>query len=469
MTAADAIDVLVVGGGPGGTPAALALAGAGKRVMLVEGGPGLGGTCLFEGCIPSKIFRETAVRRRDFNRAGEFGLRPSPGAAPSVDWAAVQARRHRILSARARAALDRARALPALEVVFGHARLTGARSAVIETADGSRRVRFDRAILSTGSSPNRLPIPGAAHAGVLDSARLIGIGFIPDSLVLIGGGPIGIEMAQIFALLGSRVTVLEAAGRILQPVDAVLAERLRQRLAADGITIHVGVTVAAIEGDAGRHRVRFTSSGAEESRVDAGVVAIVAGRRPNVAGLGLEETAVQHDGHGVKVDRELQTHEPGIYATGDVVGHPMFAHWATAQALAVAGHLLGQPVAYPRAERNSAVIFSCPELGMTGLTEAAARAAGLDVGVEEYDYGEDARAQVAGEADGLLRVVYRRDDLAVVGVHALVRGAGDLMGEAALAIGAGVTLPQLAMAIHPHPTLNEAFGVAARRASRGQQ
>jgi dihydrolipoamide dehydrogenase len=456
------VDVLVVGGGPGGTPAAMALARGGKRVLLAVAGRGLGGACLFEGCIPSKIFRETAARRLEIARSAEFGLELADSQA-KVDWAAVQSRRHRILNQRAQGALEQARAIPGLEVVFGRARLGGPHEALIEAGGERRRVHFDQAILATGSAPNRLPIPGADLPGVITSGGLIEIGFVPDSLVLIGGGPIGIEMAQIFALLGSRVTVLEAAPRILAPVDAVLAARLAAELAASGISLETEVRVDAIEGGERHHRVRYQHAGAGR-QVEAEVVAIVAGRHPNVDGLGLETTAVNHDRHGVRVNGELETNEAGIFATGDLVGHPMFAHWATAQALAVARHLLGQPVAWPRPEHNSAVIFSRPELGMAGLTEEAARAAGMDVAVAAYDYRGDARAQISSETTGLLRIVYRCDDLRIVGVHALIEGAADLMGEAALAIAGGTPLPLLAGAIHPHPTLTEAFAFAARSA-----
>lgn len=453
-------DLLIIGGGPGGTPAAMALAQAGKRVLLVEAGRGLGGTCLFEGCIPSKIFRETAARRRELKQAGEFGLSAAGMDSGDVDWSTVQARKHQILSGRAQGALAKAKGLPGLEVAFGRARLTGPRTALIESGGERREVGFINAILATGSVASRLPIPGAELPGVLDSEGLIEIGFIPESLVLIGGGPIGVEMAQIFHMLGSRVTILEAAPRILGPVDAVLAELLAERLRTDGIEVQTSVSVEAIEGEECRHSVRYTLAG-QTHIVEAQVVAIVAGRHPNVDGLGLETTAVRHDRYGVKVDAMLQTDEPGIYATGDLVGNPMFAHWATAQAQAVACHLLGAPTVFPEPAHNSAVIFSYPELGMAGLTEDAARAAGLDVAVAEYDYQIDARAQISGDAFGRLRIVYRRDDRRIVGIHALVEGAADLMGEAALAVRHGLTIEQLAGAIHPHPTLTEAFGLAA--------
>lgn len=460
METKEQVEVLIIGGGPGGTPAALALAQADKHVLLVEAGRGLGGTCLFEGCIPSKIFRETAARRREITRAAEFGLQPIASAAPAINWSQVQTLRHHILTQRAQAALAKARELESLEVVFGQARLTGPHTAMIETRDSRREVHFSQAILATGSVPNPLPIQGADLPGVLDSRGLIEIGFIPDSLVLIGGGPIGVEMAQIFAMLGARVTLLEATPRILGPVDSVLAGLLSERLIADGIAVQTDVAVAAIEGTQRHHVVRYTQ-GDQTQEISAQVVAIVAGRRPNIAGLGLEATAIRHDHHGVKVNNTLQTDEAGIYATGDLIGQPMFAHWATAQASAVARHILGHTAPYPRPEHNSAVIFSYPELGMAGLTEEGARAAGLDVAVAEYDYRSDARAQISADAFGRLRVVYRRDDRRIVGIHALVEGAANLMGEAALAVRHELQLAQLGAAIHPHPTLTEAFGLAA--------
>ena len=460
MTAHEHVDVLVIGGGPGGTPAAMALGRAGKHVMLVEAGRGLGGTCLFEGCIPSKIFRETAARRHEILRSGEFGLRLASSDLPGIDWAAVQSRRHGILSGRAQGALAHTEEIPSLDVVFGRARLTGARTAIVETQDEQRAVTFDRAILATGSVPASLPIPGAELPGVIDSTQLIEIDAIPASMVLIGAGPIGVEMAQIFAMLGTRVTILEAADRILGPVDAVLAERLRKRLFQDGIEVHTKASVASITGDKGSLVTTF-SVGGTEMKTETEVVAIVAGRRPNIAGLGLENTQILSDKAGVVVDDTLQTGEPGIYATGDLLGNPMFAHWATAQALAVARHLLGAPVEFPRTEHNSAVIFSYPEIGMVGLTEEAARAEGLDVAVAEYDYKVDARAQISGDADGLMRIVYVQGSHRIVGVHVLVEGAADIMGEAAHAVKVGSTVEELASTIHPHPTLTEAFGLAA--------
>ncbi len=461
----ESVDVLVVGGGPGGTPAALMLAQAGRRVMLVEAGRGLGGTCLFEGCIPSKIYRETAARRWQMMEHAAFGI-DMPRSVPTVDWRKVIERREHILAMRSGAALQRAQKIPTLQIVFGRARFTSPRSAVVETREGVREVAFEKAIIATGSLPNHLPIPGADLPGVLDSTGLVLIDHVPRSLVLIGGGPIGVEMAQIFHMLGTeRVAILEYAPRILGPVDAVLAARLTDILRENGIEVVTNARVAAIEREGEVLAVRFRrgEEGAEET-LRAQHVGIVAGRRPNVEGLGLENTAVRHDRHGIRVNETLETDEPGIFATGDVTGHPMFAHWATMQAQAVARHLLGLPAAFPNPDHNTAVIFSSPELGMAGLTEEAARERGWKVAVAEYDYRVDARAQISFGGVGLVRLVYREDDGVIVGVHAMVENASELMGEAAAIVRNGLTLQDVALSIHPHPTLTEGFRLAALEA-----
>lgn len=458
----ESVDVLVIGGGPGGTPAAMGLARAGKRVWLVEAGHGLGGTCLFQGCIPSKIFRESASRLQDGREARQFGL--SLAASPRVDWAAVQGRKREILKRRSEAALGAAESIPGLRVVFGRATLTGPRRATIEAEDGGREVEFEKAILATGSVSNVLPIPGANLGGVVSSEELIDIKEIPRRLVIIGAGPIGVEMAQIFHLLGSEVVLLEALPRILEPVDSAIASRLTKLLSTEGIEVSTGVTVRHIRRVDDRLEVSYRA-GVEEAQAVGDVVLTVVGRRPNVDHLGLETTRVRFDRHGVRVGESLETDEPGIFAVGDVVGPPMFAHWATRQAHALVAHLLRRPARFPLSRENSAVIFSRPEIGMAGLTEEAALAQGMDVAVAEYDYRRDARAQIMNEAEGLLRIIYERDGHRIVGVHALIEGASDLAGEAAAIVTAGLTLEDLAATIHPHPTLTEAFGFAALAAA----
>jgi dihydrolipoamide dehydrogenase len=461
-TKQQAVDVLVIGGGPGGTPAALALAQCGKRVMLVEQGDGLGGTCLFEGCIPSKIFRETASRLRAIQRAGDFGI-DLHSAAPSVVWAEVMERKRAILSKRSQAALRNAQNLPLLQIVHGHASLLGPRSAkVVGSGAQVMDVGFEQVILATGSQSVRPAFVGADLPGVWLTDQLLSLDHIPVSLILIGGGPIGVEMAQIFHLLGSHVTLLQGRPQILPGMEPDLAQRLQQTLQDDGIDLRCGVRAQAIAQMPGGLAVHFADAQGRVDQVVAEHIGLAVGRRPQAIGLGLDNTKVQLGSQGMQVDAQLQTQEPGIYAVGDLVGQPMFAHWATAQGLALAQHLLGQSAPFPRPEHNTAVIFSHPEFATAGLTSEQAKAANLNVDMATYDYGIDARAQIGAEK-GLLRLIFERTNHRIVGVHALIEGASDLIGEAALAVRIGVTLEQMAQSIHPHPTLTESMGLLARQ------
>jgi len=457
-------DVLVIGAGPGGTPAAMALASMGKKVILVEAGQGLGGTCLFEGCIPSKIIRESARRLRELRMAKEFGIE-APVNEARVNWQTILQRKARILQMRSQAARHKGLQIPGFDLRFGRASLLSPHEAAITLADGSTQsIGFEQAIIATGSRPNRPPIPGIDLPGVLDSEQILSIESLPERLTIIGAGPIGVELGQMFNSLGTRIHLLEVAAHVLGPVDEDLARQLQQRIAAEGIDIDTGIRNLSIEKDGDDLRVRYTNAQGEAAQVLSDRVLQVTGRHPNLEGLGLENTAIEHNRHGIHVNETLETDEPGIYATGDVLGQPMFAHWATAQSLALAQHLAGRPTPFPRPEHNSAVIFSEPELGMAGLTEKQAREQGIEYEVARYDFRQDARAQIMDQAEGLLKILFERDSRKVIGVHALVEGAGELMGEAALLVRAGLPIELIAGAIHPHPTLTESFAVAVRAA-----
>ncbi len=455
-------EVLVIGGGPGGTPAAMALAQEGKRVLLVEATAGLGGTCLFEGCIPSKILHETAQRLRAMARAGEFGIRV-PHPLVQLDWQKLQARKRAILQRRATAAMHRANQLSSLDLQFGRARLLGARRAVVEPHNGeSFEVTFENCIIATGSVPNPLPVPGGDLPQVFSSDEILDAPCVPERLVVIGGGPIGVELAQMFHALGSDVSVMQRGPRILPGVDEELAVMLQQHLINQGIKLYLDCNVKRVCHTGQGVFVQYDVDGGCDQIYATAVLAAV-GRRPNVEGLGLEHTTVALSRHAIQVDEWLQTTEPGIYAVGDVTGQPMFAHWATAQGLALAAHLLGKerPV-FPRPEHNTAVMFSEPELLVAGLNEAQAAEAGFDVCAARYEFSHDARAQIGGCDNGLLKIFYDRMERRILGVQALVEGASALAGEAALLIRAALPLEVVAEAIHPHPTLSEAFVSAAR-------
>jgi len=457
-------EYLIIGGGPGGTPTAMALAAAGKAVVLIEKGAGLGGTCLFEGCIPSKIIRESARRLRELREASDFGL-CLPTQDVSINWSAILERKRNILKRRSDMALKHTENLPTLNTLFGHCRLLSPRTALVETQTGdSFKVHFQKAIISTGSIPFIPPIEGINHPRVMDSESILNIDHIPEKLLIIGGGPIGIELGQVFNTLGSEVSIIESTDRVLGPVDEELALYLEKRMQQEGINIHTQCKVKSIKTSGQSVFVQYTNTTAEEQHIIADTVLMVTGRRPNIENLGLELTQIKHDQHGIKVDSALQTSEAGIYALGDVIGQPMFAHWATAQGLALAQHLLGHPATFPTAQTNSAVIFSEPEIGIAGITEQQAEQAGIKYEVARYDFHNDARAQIDGRDDGLLKIIFEADSHKVIGVHALVEGAAEIMGEAALLVKTGLPIEAIAGAIHPHPSLNESFVFAVRGA-----
>jgi len=460
----DKYDYLVIGGGPGGTPVASALAAAGKQVLLVEKGAGLGGTCLFEGCIPSKIFRESARRLRELQEAGDFGL-CMPTRDVHLDWSAIQERKQAILHLRSTGAIQRIRQNPSLDIILGSAMFRDSTHArITPNAEKAVDIEFKQAIIATGSKPFRPPIKGVEEHLVMDSSQILEINHIPDRLAIIGGGPIGVELAQVFNTFGSEVTLYEASPHIMAHADQELAERLQQKMAEDNISVLTGCNIKRICRTGSGVFVEYQTAANQTAHRFADTVLLVTGRRPNTEGLGLENTAVKQTPHGIQVNDKLQTTESNIFALGDVVGQPMFAHWATAQGLALAKNLLGQPVPFPNADHNSAVIFSEPELAQVGLTEAQARYRDIDYEVARYDYKRDAKAQISNRANGMLKILYTKDDHRIIGIHVLVEGAGDLMGEAALAVTQGMTLEEMACTIHPHPTLTESFSMAARTA-----
>ncbi|HHJ80935.1 MAG TPA: NAD(P)/FAD-dependent oxidoreductase [Candidatus Tenderia electrophaga] len=325
-------------------------------------------------------------------------------------------------------------------------------------------VSFDKCIIATGSKPNLLPIDGADLPRVYSSDSILDIDYIPEHLTVIGGGPIGIELAQVFHTLGAEVTLMERGSHILRGVDQELASMLEQSLVQQGISLKLNCAIKNIcPADKGL-LVEYRAGDSGDDQVFASAVLAAAGRHANIDNLGLENTRITASKHGIEVDEVLQTTEAGIYAVGDVTGQAMFAHWATAQALALVRHLLGQTAPFPQTAHNSAAIFSTPELAMAGLTEERAAAAGMEVAVARYDFAQDARAQIGGFDSGLLKIIYNKADHKVVGVHILVDGAADLMGEAAVLVRMGLPLEAIAAAIHPHPTLTESFAQAARMA-----
>lgn len=434
--AAERYDLVIVGMGSAGLVAAELAAALGLRVAAVEAGR-LGGDCLWTGCVPSKALIASAKVAQAMRTADRFGL---PAVEPAIDraevWRRVRSVRERI--ARSDDSPERYRAL-GIELVQGRASLAGPRSVAV----GGRRLETRFVLLCTGSRAAAPPVPGLAEAGYLTSETLWELERPPESLIVIGGGAIGCELAQACARLGIRVVLLEALPRLLGSEEPELAEIVEAKLREEGVEVRVGVRIDLVNG-------KSVLAGPERWEADGLLVA--AGRRPNVEGLRLEEAGVRVGERGIEVDGRLRTSVRSIYAAGDVAGRYLFTHSAAYEAAQAIRDMF-----FPGRARPTGLVpwctFTDPELAHVGLTSAEAderygRAATriLRIGLERSD-----RARADEAAEGRILLVEARGRL--VGAHALAPAAGELIHELALAVRERMKPSELASLIHVYPTI----------------
>ena len=465
-TAAEPVDLLVLGGGPGGYTAAIRAAQLGLSVVLVEKDR-LGGLCLNRGCIPTKAMMKSAELLMRARHAASFGV---VADGVRIDFARVMARKGEVTATLVRG-LEQLMAANGVRVVQAAGRVLP--DGTVE-AEGAGVFRPARVILATGSYAARLPIPGMELPGVVDSDGMLELPALPESLVVIGGGIVGCEFASIFRAFGTRVSILELLPNLLPVADAEIGRRLAQSFRRSGIEVRTGVRVEAVEAagpDSGPFgplkRVRFTDASNNPGQVEGQVVLVSVGRRPAFSGFDPDELGIEVVRGGVRVDNFLQTSRPGVYAVGDVNGLSLLAHAASAQGLIAAEHAAGRA---PRPWGTSPVpscVFTLPEVAWTGLTEEQAKEQGVEVGVGRFSYTALGRAHVDGETEGFVKILYRAGPPnagEVVGVHVMGHGASELVHEGVLAIRFGATVRELAEAIHAHPTFSEAMGEAAHAA-----
>ena len=448
-----ATDLIIIGGGPGGYVAALRAAQLGARVSLIEA-ERIGGVCLNVGCIPTKALLSSAEVYHLVGQAAQFGVRVGQ---PEVDWPAMQARKVEVVNklvGGVRMLLDRA----GVTVVAGRARFVGPQELVVEGPAGTQRLSAPRYIIATGSSPLRLPIPGADLPGVLDSTGMLEIEALPASLVVVGGGAVGLEFATLYATLGVKVTVVEMLARLAPLADADIGDALRTALLLQGVKVYVGTRITALEAGPGTLRAHLTGPQGD-STIEAEKVLLAAGRRPNVEGLGLEAAGVAFDRKGIRVDERMATTVPHIYAAGDVVGGAMLAHVSMHQGVVAAENALGH-TAQMRYNAIPSCIFSRPEAASVGLTEEAARQQGYDVRVGRFPFNGNGKAIAQGEIEGFVKVVSEARYNALLGMHIVGPHASDLILEGGLGLTLETTLDELAETIHAHPTLGEAVSEA---------
>ncbi|MQY26695.1 dihydrolipoyl dehydrogenase [Nocardia aurantia] len=458
-------DLLVIGGGPGGYVAAIRAAQRGLSVGLVEK-ERPGGVCLNWGCIPTKAMLRSAEVFHTVTAAAEFGV-----YADNVryDFGAVRQRKDGIVKELTDGVAGLLKA-NGVTVIEGHARFTGPTSVEVSEAGPSpifpggpryaaapttalRRIEARDVVVATGSVPARLPIPGADLPGVITSDGAFGLTEVPGRVVIVGGSAVGAEWASLFHTFGAEVTIVEMQDRLVPVEDAEIGAALDRSFGKRGITVLTGATVQSIAETAGGLRV--TVGGPKPAELDADVVLVGVGRRPNTADLGLDVAGITTDARGfVPVDEGLRTGVEHVYAIGDVTGKALLAHVASHQGIVAADVITGHPAHIDYAVIPAAT-FTHPEIASVGLTEAAAREAGHEIVTARFPFAALGRAKTFGETEGFVKIVAGQRHGEVLGVHIIGPSASDLITEGALAISLEATLDELAGTIHAHPTLGE--------------
>jgi dihydrolipoyl dehydrogenase len=451
-------EVVVIGAGPGGYTAAFRAADLGLKTTLVERYPTLGGVCLNVGCIPSKALLHVARVLAEVEEVAEYGVRYGD---PDIEVAGVRGFKESVVGrlTQGLAGLAKQRGV---EVMTGAARFLGPTLLSVEGADGSTTVSFDHCIVASGSSSARLPgLPDDPR--VMDSTGALELREIPQRLLVIGGGIIGLEMATVFDALGSKVTVVELMDSLIPGCDKDLVKPLHKRIAQRYEAIHLKTKVESVRARDDGLEVSFEGESAPEPQIyDAILVAV--GRRPNGGSLDAQNAGVLVDERGfIPVDRQMRTNVPSVLAIGDVVGEPMLAHKATHEGKVAAEVIAGHQVSFD-ARTIPSVAYTDPEVAWMGLSETAARAEGIEYDKATFPWAASGRALSLGRSEGSTKLLVDKQTRRVLGAGIVGPNAGELIAELVLALEMGADVEDLALTIHPHPTLSETAGFAAEMA-----
>ncbi len=448
--------LVVLGGGPGGYAAAFRAADGGLPVVLVESQPKLGGTCLLRGCIPSKSLLHVARVIAEAQELEAAGIR---FGAPRIDLEALRSHQERLIGKLTRG-LDQLVKRRKVTRIVARGRFQDSSTLKLEgdhpSVPEGGRLTFDHCIVATGSVP---AIPVALKCPsprVIGSAGALQLETLPSSLLVVGGGYIGLEMATIYARLGCAVTVVEFTDQLLPGIDADLVKPVHRRLSelCDG-GILLGSRVTTLTADDDSVTATVMTGGDQLHALTFDRVLIAVGRRPNTKELGLEHTHVELDSDGFMLhDAQMRTADPRILAIGDAAGQPMLAHKASHEGRIAAEVLLGEPAAFD-VQAVPAVVFTDPEIATCGLSESGAKAAGIAYETALYPWAASGRAQAVMRTDGMTKFLVDPSSKRVLGCGIVGVGAGELIAEAVLAMEMGATIEDVAESIHPHPTLSE--------------
>ncbi|WP_133499263.1 dihydrolipoyl dehydrogenase [Cognatilysobacter terrigena] len=448
--------MLVLGAGPGGYTAAFRAADLGLDTVLVERYASLGGVCLNVGCIPSKALLHAAAVIDEAQHAKDYGI---TFGAPKIELDALRTYKDKVVGQLTKGLSGMAKQRN-VRVVQGTGRFVSPNEVEVQGEGGTQLIRFEQCIIAAGSQAVKLPNFPWDDKRVMDSTDALDLADVPKSLLVVGGGIIGLEMATVYRALGSQVTVVELAPQLMPGADTDLVKPLADRLKKQGVAVHLNVKASGVEATKAGIKVTFEGEGAPQpTAYDRVLVAV--GRSPNGAKIGAEAAGVQVTDRGfIPVDRQMRTNVPHIFAIGDVVGNPMLAHKATHE-----GKLGAEVAAGEKREWVARVIpsvaYTDPEIAWVGVTETEAKAKGLKVGVGKFPWAASGRAIGLGRTEGFTKLVFDEATHRVIGGGIVGVHAGDLIAEVALAIEMGAEVADIGMTIHPHPTLSESVGMAA--------
>lgn len=443
-------DLIIIGGGPGGYEAAIRGSQLGAKVTLIEEDK-LGGTCLNRGCIPTKALYKNAEVINSLKNLEEFGVYLSDY---KFDMEKVQARKNEVVN-KLVSGIDQLLKGNGVEVIKGRASFKGSKILEVVTEKGAEELTAENIIIATGSSTSTVPVPGIDLPGVVTSDEILNFNEVTKSLAILGGGVVGVEFADIFASLGTQVTIIEFLPKILYRLDDELSKKLTVYLKKQGIKVMTGSALREVQpSDEGLKLTVENDKGTTELVCD--YLLSAAGRKPNVEGLNLELSNIEYDKKGIKVDGNYKTSSEGVYAIGDVIGGVMLAHVASEEGKACVESIYGHN---SKINYNAipSCVFTFPEAASVGMTEDEAKENNVEYIVGKSMFGANGKALSMGEGEGFVKVLAEKESHRIIGVHILGPHASDMVHGGSLAIQNNLTVEDIKESVFAHPTLSEVF------------